>query len=764
VAIVVAFLALPAVAFAHLERPSYWPDPRPDNSVVPPAGGEVPDARSLGSAVTGNGPGDVRVVCVGEDGKRSLELLRNSVHKAEKQGYRIRPSQPKKFLSEEKARKLLDINRALAQRCKYSEIQQAVFDSGNSDRVVVMPGRYKEKTSRKELKNDPACASMTQESTGGAQTPSYRYQTKCPNDQNLIHIAGRAVPKTPPPSPPLADRHGIPDEGRCIQCNLQLEGSGVKPVDVIIDAGKGYDGHGPEAKPSGYAKDVILRVDRADGFVGRNFLVRGALEHGLYIEETDGYLLDKVKFFWAADYGNLTFTSDHGLYKNCDGFGSGDSVVYPGAAPETGEQADKSFYPDAPRINTVVKHCDLRGSALAYSGSMGNAVRITKNNIYGNGTGISSDTISASGHPGYPADSSEIDHNYIYSNNLNLFTGDDPEPPVEPVVGVPIGVGTIWPGMNNGNFHDNWIFDNWRYGSLLLSIPDALVTPEGHIDDGVSCPTEGTFSTSCNNRFYDNHMGQPPPDFEFPSALSRFDVPHAKLAASMPNGVDFWWDEAPTAGNCWFDNTGSDGTTASVTGPGTGEPPDTLPSDCGTSQGPGDAAKTAMLLDCSTWGRGDTGDDHPACEWFHMPSEPGSAAAKRDARAWAARAHRYLQTPDAALLRARLEGSDLPVPAAGDAGEAPPSQQGVGDVRVGSVSYLAQCRDWTAGTDAQRLATIADIRSQINTGDPGVQNPTLSDEATAEVFDNACSHDYAAGFRLYKLYFRASAYEPLVAP
>ncbi len=253
----------------------------------------------------------------------------------------------------------------------------------------------------------------------------------------------------------------------------------MKPVDVIIDAGTGYDGKGPEAKPSGYAKDVILRVDRADGFVGRNFLVRGALEHGLYVEETDGYLLDRVKFFWAADYGNLTFTSDHGLYKNCDGFGSGDSVVYPGAAPETGEQADKSFYPDGPRINTVVKHCDMRGSALAYSGSMGNAVRITENHIYGNGTGISSDTISASGHPGYPADSSVIDHNYIYSNNLNLFTGDNPEPPVEPVVGVPIGAGVIWPGMNNGEIHDNWIFDNWRYGTMLLSVPDARRHPGG---------------------------------------------------------------------------------------------------------------------------------------------------------------------------------------------------------------------------------------------------------------------------------------------
>ncbi len=79
---------------------------------------------------------------------------------------------------------------------------------------------------------------------------------------------------------------------------------------------------------------------------------------------------------------------------------------------------------------------------------MGNAVRITNNHIYGNTTGIATDTISAPGHPGFPADSSEIDHNCIYANNLNLY--NDPTPPVEPTVGVPIGVGILWAGVNSG--------------------------------------------------------------------------------------------------------------------------------------------------------------------------------------------------------------------------------------------------------------------------------------------------------------------------
>ncbi len=51
----VAALALPAIAFGHLERPSYWPDPAVDKSVKGGAGGAVPKALSLKSAVNEKG-------------------------------------------------------------------------------------------------------------------------------------------------------------------------------------------------------------------------------------------------------------------------------------------------------------------------------------------------------------------------------------------------------------------------------------------------------------------------------------------------------------------------------------------------------------------------------------------------------------------------------------------------------------------------------------------------------------------------------------
>ncbi len=95
VCIAVSALAVPSLALAHRERPSYFPDPRPDRSITPAAGGKVPKARSLASAVTGFGPGDVRVVCKGTGGSVSLAIVRRTVARAVARGYRLRPSQPK---------------------------------------------------------------------------------------------------------------------------------------------------------------------------------------------------------------------------------------------------------------------------------------------------------------------------------------------------------------------------------------------------------------------------------------------------------------------------------------------------------------------------------------------------------------------------------------------------------------------------------------------------------------------------------------------
>jgi hypothetical protein len=226
-------LLVPALASAHVERASYWPDPAPDCSVTPCAGGAVPTPRSLSSALSTTGPGVTRVVCQ----KDSVKRTKQSIASAESVGYVVRPTQGHQKISAAEGTALLKLNQDLYKRCSFSSIQDAVNRSGNNDRVVIMPGVYTEPQSRRAPTHDPNCAQYTiTNDRGESNAVSYAYQFHCPNDQNLVAVLGRSPGPNPPPNPPLSDRHGIPDLGPCIRCNLQMEGSGVSADDVVIDA------------------------------------------------------------------------------------------------------------------------------------------------------------------------------------------------------------------------------------------------------------------------------------------------------------------------------------------------------------------------------------------------------------------------------------------------------------------------------------------------------------------------------------------------
>ena len=96
------------IASAHVERPSYWPNPKADCTVSPCAGGKVPTARSLWSALDTSAPGQTRVVCKAN----SLRLLERSITSARRNGYLIRVTE-RRQLSAHRAARLLRINEQL---------------------------------------------------------------------------------------------------------------------------------------------------------------------------------------------------------------------------------------------------------------------------------------------------------------------------------------------------------------------------------------------------------------------------------------------------------------------------------------------------------------------------------------------------------------------------------------------------------------------------------------------------------------------------
>jgi hypothetical protein len=244
----------------------------------------------------------------------------------------------------------------------------------------------------------------------------------------------------------------------------------------------------------------------------------------------------------------------------------------------------------------------------------------------------------------------KIDNNWFYANNLDIYREENPFLARVPQ---PVGTGFFWPGNNNGRFENNWVFDNWRQGTMLISIPDSVAgEPEGQVDPGVHCPTAGEgVSTSCANEYSQNRMGQVPPDFEPHPQLTMFGNPTSlggdggdggnapkTAAGTAPNGIDFYWDEAtPNTGNCWFDNTGPDGTHDSLTadppiGPAGQSAPGSLPEDCANSMGsPAYGAKVSYLLTCfAQWESKDFAA--PGCGWWDTPPQPGTPAARAERR------------------------------------------------------------------------------------------------------------------------------------
>src|SRR3954452_24866016 len=101
-----ALMACAAVALAHVERTAYWPDPKPDTSVKPAAGGKVPKARSLASALKSKPGGKTRVVCQ----KGSLARAKHDIAAARRDGVNYRPTETRAF-SAKQARSLLALNK-----------------------------------------------------------------------------------------------------------------------------------------------------------------------------------------------------------------------------------------------------------------------------------------------------------------------------------------------------------------------------------------------------------------------------------------------------------------------------------------------------------------------------------------------------------------------------------------------------------------------------------------------------------------------------
>ena len=524
-----------ASAYGHAERLSYYPNHKL---------GSVPKYKRSGPAL---------VVCKANSGARIRRLLSG---RAERR------------------------NLSLLKRCAYRDIQAAVDAAGNGTRILVLPGVYREEPSRRVAEPAEECSGEYQEykapgyeAEGMVRVPDYEYQRNCPNAQNLIAIIGDG---------PDADR-------RCDhKCNIQIEGTGTKPSQVLIDGSR--------------QKLNVIRADRADGVHLRNFTVQFSDFNNIYVLETNGFRMENIVSRWSREYGFLSFTSDNGLYRKLTAYGSGDSGIYPGSGPEG---HCKRYGIEVDRVNSY-------GNTIGWSGTAGNGIYTHDSKFHDNAAGITTDSFAA-GHPGMPQDCSKWERNEIYSNNMNPYTEErdqycleknrpiaerDPKV-VCPAFNAPVGTGLLIAGGNRNLLRDNRIWNNWRAGVMQFWVPSSFrgTDPTGQSQN--SGPAYGAQTdTSNGNRMLANVMGV---------------TPRGRRA---PNGVDFWWDEEGHE-NCWDRNRAGAGNAIT-------SDPTTLPGCPGSSKHqPINPAKLAALAACATWDPQDEVlKDPPGCDWFTTPRKP----------------------------------------------------------------------------------------------------------------------------------------------
>lgn len=449
---------------------------------------------------------------------------------------------------------LITINMSLWEQCQtsgYRHLQEAVDNVNQPGMIIkVLPGVYLEEPSLA----DPAgeCANLPAPTAAlGYQVLSWEQQVACPHNQNLVAILDKR--------------------------ELQIEGTGAKPEDVIIDAQ--------------YRRLNAIRADRASGIYLRNFTAQRTSFNAVYILESDGFVIDKLVGRWNDEYGFLTFADDHGLYTDCEAYGNGDSGVYPGAA----SNINKDRGHEVDRYAIEIRRCYSHHNLLGYSGTAGDSVWAHDNVFTENTVGVATDS-AFPGHPGLPQNHALFERNVIGNNNMDYYgyvrDGTCSKPYAErgyedgvvcPAVGVPVGTGVINPGGNYNIWRENWVYGNAYAGFVTSWVPGFV-----RADNGLSAQ----FDTSHHNRYYANRMGTAPD------------------GSQRPNGMDYWWD-GQGVGSCWQQPSAA-GAEPRVL-PQCGE--DGLPAGFGTARYLAEPAKTLKLYVCANY---DLASRRiPAdCDWF----------------------------------------------------------------------------------------------------------------------------------------------------
>ena len=283
----------------------------------------------------------------------------------------------------------------------------------------------------------------------------------------------------------------------------------------------------------------MIRADRADGVYLKNFYVEYSDFNDIYLLETNGFRFDRIVSRYSREYAILSFTSDHGIYENCETSHNGDSGVYPGSGPN-----GRHGQPDAHGhgYGIIIRNCDSHDNTIGYSGTAGNGTWCAPQQVPRQ-LRRHHDRLVRARPPRHAAGQLEVEREPRSTPTTTTSSHDERDAYcaehavgssatrdlVCPTFQVPVGTGLLIAGGNDNIVEDNYFFDNWRNGTMLLWVPATLRGEQDPAQDLRHLrqqPLRGQLHGRAPG-------GARPGQVDFTPCQGTRD----------PNGTDFWWDE-----------------------------------------------------------------------------------------------------------------------------------------------------------------------------------------------------------------------------
>ena len=281
-------------------------------------------------------------------------------------------------------------------------------------------------------------------------------------------------------------------------------------------------------------RSVGITVDGTRNVVVANLTVRNYLRHGVFFNNSKGYTVNRVDAIKNRTYGIYAFDSYDGVIKNSFAWGAGDGGVYVGQCLN---------------CSALIENVTAKYNYLGYSGTNATGVVIRNSLFARNAAGVVPNTLPTEELG--PNRGTLVYNNVVRNNNYATVPAagfsDNP-------IGIPIGTGIWFPGVENNVAMHNVVENHKSFGILVSqSIDESLPRNNMVVDNrimnsdidgdgrGWDLAWDGTGESNCfsRNRF-EGESG--PPDIQTVYACANRPFPgvpyppvQAYLAESVSN-------------------------------------------------------------------------------------------------------------------------------------------------------------------------------------------------------------------------------------